>query len=384
MQDFDVLVVGGGIVGLSSAILMTTLGYKVGVIDKNSLNIDDNVSDRVYALNKASLSFLKAHQVLNYLPEDILSYYRKMYVWDEKTGAHIEFSAQLIAEPSLGVIVKEQDLKTALLKRAEEIELKLIANEKVVSIDNTSDGIKIFTNQNNYKAKLLMIADGPLSKVRDMLNVKLTSWSYQQSAIISNVKTVKAHKSCAYQIFTSDGTIAFLPLKDKYTSSIVWCCKQSKAQKLFELDDAEFAQELARSFQYKLEEVTLETKRQCFPLHMRHVKNYVGKNYMFLGDAAHTIHPLAGLGLNLGLSDVSSFAQIIREANNQLPWSSTVLNAYQRERNSSVWKTILLMQTFKQLFMACSPLVLGMRAFGLNLSNESNFLKRLFINFASH
>lgn len=383
MHRFDVIIVGGGVVGLSAAVLMDSLGYKTAVIDKKEIEIQANDdSNRVYALNKASLQFLDTLKILSNIPEGGLAYYRNMFVWDEKNKAHIQFNSKIIADNSLGAIVKEPDLKKAILKKIQEHSIKLISCEEVTSILEVAKGIEIQTDKNNYIAKLLIAADGPQSRARQLLKIELTTWPYKQHAVIGNVKTSIGHNLCAYQVFTNDGTIAFLPLKNQNHSSIVWCGSEDNINNLKSLSDEKFAETLTKAFSHKLGDVELITKRQYFPLHMRHVKNYIGKHYLLAGDCAHTIHPLAGLGLNLGIGDINTYAEILKEINHP-PWSLTVLRKYQRQRKAKVWETVAIMEGFQKLFLSDNPVISNIRGVGLNLANHSNILKRFFITTAN-
>ena len=147
-------------------------------------------------------------------------------------------------------------------------------------------------------------------------------------------------------------------------------------------NEEEFNQALTKAFSAKLGKVKLVSTRYRFPLYMRHAQNYVGKNWLLLGDAAHTIHPLAGLGLNVGLADIACWQQKMQR-NKGVLTSARALGAYQRERKAAVWQTILLMEGFKRLFATSFPPVSLMRAIGLQCCNQLPLLKRLFIQHAA-
>ncbi|RUR16720.1 FAD-dependent monooxygenase [Legionella septentrionalis] len=380
-EYYDVLVLGGGVVGLSAAIAMRQRGYSVGIVDAGMLAADIAKPDaRVYAINQASQSLLQALAVWEQIIKSRISPYTNMYIWDAANQAHIEFDARMVGTDRLGTIIEESVLKQALLARAAELGVSFFANNKVHAVAPDSEEIRVAAGANAWRAQLLMIADGANSATRDLLGVELTSWPYHQQAIVVNVRTEYAHQYTAYQVFNADGPLAFLPLADAHECSIVWSTTQQRAQFLMGLSEEKFNQELTRAFAAKLGSVQIASTRYQFPLHMRHVKQYQGMRWMLMGDAAHTIHPLAGLGLNLGLEDISAWLSILDA---QLAWSPKELRAYQRQRKYAVWQMIAAMQGLKTLFANPLRPVIHLRGFGLNACNQLPILKRFFIEQAA-
>lgn len=383
-QKFDVLVVGGGIVGLTAAIAMAQRKHSVAIIDAGSLNVDVTATDiRVYAINKASQSLLQQLGVWQYLDSSRVSPYHQMHVWDSSNGAYIDFDSRLVAEQNLGAILEESVIKQALLQKvSSESNISLFPHSVIDEVVDVEHGIKISCQNSSWEGQLLMVADGANSPTRKKLNIELTSWSYNQNALVATVKTEKPHLSTAYQVFNSDGPLAFLPLIDPHQCSIVWSTNPARAQKLMALGDEEFNSELALAFANHLGKVELLGARHQFPLQMRHVKQYAGTRWMLLGDAAHTIHPLAGLGLNVGLADVASWINVSERYKGAFG-INRALGAYQRERKHAVWQIILIMEGFKRLFTNSSIPVSAVRGLGLRLCNEMSPIKRLFIDHAA-
>jgi 2-octaprenylphenol hydroxylase len=242
--------------------------------------------------------------------------------------------------------------------------------------------VALVQGDERWLGKLLLIADGAHSPARQILQVAMTQWSYEQHALVAVVQVEKPHKSTAYQVFQPDGPLAFLPLPESHKCSIVWSTSPERAQSLMAMDDKTFNAELTRTFAAKLGDVAVEGMRYQFPLKMRHVQQYAGNRWLLLGDAAHTIHPLAGLGLNLGLADVANWLEQL-DASSRTLVSKKMLGAYQRSRKAAVWQTIVLMEGFKRLFSYQAFPLVSLRAFGLRLCNHSGLLKRLFIQHAS-
>lgn len=383
-QSFDVLVVGGGIVGLTAALAMAKRNYTVAIIDAGSLSVDPSLADlRVYAINQLSQALLQELDVWPHVDLNRISPYHQMYVWDSGSGAHIDFDSRYIASSNLGIIIEESVLKQALFAQISLLtNITLFPNSSVNAVSSCEQNIKISSQDNMWQGQLLMIADGANSPTRQQLNVEFTTWSYNQNALIATVQTDKPHQKTAYQVFNSDGPLAFLPLADPHQCSIVWSTETTRAKRLMELCDTEFNMELNQAFSERLGKATLLSTRHQFPLHMRHVKQYTGQRWLLLGDAAHTIHPLAGLGLNVGLADIHSWLNCLDTGNGDLV-SKKALGAYQRERKHNVWQIIALMEGFKRLFSNSNTPLTSLRGLGLRACNELTPIKRLFIKHAA-
>ncbi|AWN72949.1 UbiH/UbiF/VisC/COQ6 family ubiquinone biosynthesis hydroxylase [Legionella anisa] len=381
--QFNVLIIGGGIVGLTAALAMAQRGYSVAVIDAGSLKVDSKRSDtRVYAINHASRTLLQQLNTWQHLDMSRVSPYRCMYVWDAESKAHIDFDSRYVGAQNLGSIIEESVLKHALLHQVStQSSIHLFPESQVEEVFSEETGVKVCSKQHAWEGQLLMIADGANSPTRQKFKVPLSSWSYEQHALVATVSVEKPHQQTAYQVFRADGPLAFLPLADVHQCSIVWSTDPSHAKKLMSFSDEEFNASLTQAFAKKLGRVEVISRRHQFPLHMRHVKQYVGDRWLLLGDAAHTIHPLAGLGLNVGLADVSSWIRYLDAAQDTL-LSKKALGAYQRERKHEVWQIIMLMEGFKRLFSNSFMPLVALRGLGLSLCNGLTSIKRLFIQHA--
>lgn len=376
----DIIIVGAGIVGLTAAQALSQRGFRVRVLDAGSITADTSSPDpRVYAINRASETLLRQTGVWNYIKSDRLSPYRHMHVWDAMNGAQIDFDSRLVAADNIGHIIEESVLKEALLEALKQQPLvTLIPNTRVSGIQSEGKIIQVQADNQRLTGSLLLIADGANSLCRQMLKVPLTSWSYHQEAIVALVRVEKPHESTAWQIFNPDGPLAFLPMVDEHRCSIVWSTTPERAKTLMALDDTDFNRELTRAFQGQLGQVCVEGARYGFPLTMRHAKQYAGSNWLLMGDAAHTIHPLAGLGLNVGLADLSVWLDCLSRAKNNLV-SQRALGAYQRQRKAEVWQVIAMMQGLKTVFGQTMPSLATLRGMGLNFCNGLKPLKRFFV-----
>ncbi len=382
-SSFDVIVIGGGIVGLSAAIAMNQQGYSVALLDAGALIADTrSIDSRVYAINNASQSLFDALGVWAHLDKSRISPYRHMHVWDAATTAHIDFDARMVGMDRLGTIIEESVIKQALLHCISLQNITMLSQCRVTSVASTDDGVLIKGSDNEWHAKLLIVADGASSVTRQLLGVSVTSWPYHQQAIVTTIRTEKPHQATAYQVFNVDGPLAFLPLADPYQCSIVWSTTPAHAKQLMALSNVEFEEQITAAFFATLGACKVEAKRHEFSLHMRHAKCYSGDNWLLMGDAAHTIHPLAGLGLNVGLADLSAWIDFLA-TDKQKNWSVKTLRAYQRQRKFQVWKMIALMDGLKTLFANPTAPMVALRGLGLRVCNHLQPLKRLFVEQAA-
>lgn len=384
MSHYEIIVVGGGVVGLCTALAMAQKGRQLALIDAGDFTVNTDTPDlRVYAINPASQLFLQSLGVWSLLPAHRLSPYRHMHVWDGTSQAAINFDARMIAASSLGFIIEESILKQALLQRLADFpNIDRFPQQRISRVDSEEPIVSVHASNQSWQTDLLLVADGANSPLRSLLQTPIDTWSYHQHALVARVKTHENHQQTAWQIFNPQGPLAFLPLVDEHTCSIVWSTSPQHAQSLMQLDDDTFNEQLQAAFANKLGAVRVIGERRLFPLQMRQAQQYVGDNWALLGDAAHTVHPLAGLGLNLGLADVRCLVDLMQKAPNGLLGKAS-LGAYQRQRRSEVWQTILALDSLKTLFASPFPPMRFLRGVGLNLCNQLPFIKRLFIEQAS-
>lgn len=370
----DVLVTGGGIVGLTVAKALASANKKVMVVDSRGLDPQLHALPdlRVYAINQASKNLLQTLGIWSRMDPARIAPYMRMHVWDAVSKGHIDFDARMIASPDLGAIVDEGCIKQALLQAlAEDSNVSLFPGNPVTRLAQERGFMTVASETQVWQAEQVIIADGGDSPARQMLRVPITSWSYHQHALVAAVKTEKPHQKTAWQVFHGGDPLAFLPLSDEHACSIVWSVSPDRAKELQAMEPEAFNRVLSETFEHKLGNITLSGERRHFPLVMRHARQLAGDNWVLMGDAAHTVHPLAGLGLNIGLADVASFL------------SCQSLPAWQRERKQAVWQSIALLGGIKSMFAnRLAPLV-ALRGFGLSLCNNLSPVKRMFIEHAT-
>ncbi len=375
----DVLIVGAGQNGLALACGLAQEGFSVQVIDRYLIKlVSAENSLRVSALTPGSLKWLEKLGI-NF---NDFSFFKSMEIWESEKNLsdrlHLEAKS---SEIYLGAISHNDLLQRALYQKACELGVSFkIANP--LEIERNSSSIKLITDQGVFESELLIGADGAQSFVRELSGIKTVFKNYKQKAIVAVIQTEKPHSQTAYQRFLPEGPLAFLPLKNSHQSSIVWSCSHKTAEKLMEEDLEMFEKKLASSFDLRLGRVSCLSERQSFDLKHHHAERYISEKIVLIGDAAHVIHPLAGLGLNLGFKDGMVLINYLVKARNQKRalGSWQMLSHYERERKPHNLKISLAMTGLNDLFKNAWPEVSWARQQGLQWVEKSAWWKRFFLN----
>jgi 2-octaprenylphenol hydroxylase len=276
----------------------------------------------------------------------------------------------------------------ARIQEAADLDIDKVPDRRsrasVAAIDDATWQVTL-TDGTQVRPRLLIGADGAQSRVRDQLGFRCRTWAYDQCAIVTTVTSAKPHSDVARQVFLETGPLAFLPLRPttearhSCISSIVWSLDTTEAKKMMALDDTAFRAQLARAFEYRLGDIVASDRRFSFPLTQNHAVDYVLPGVALIGDAAHTIHPLAGQGINLGFLDAAVLAEEILQAhsNNGLSIDDfSVLRKYQRRRKPHNLMLMSAMEGFKRLFGLDVPPVRIARNLGLSFFNRHSFIKQ--------
>ena len=373
----DLIIVGAGMVGSTLALALQDAGLKIVLIDAGPLQVhpfaaEDVFEPRVSALSAASQRILDRVDAWSGIVERRASPYSDMQVWDGSGTGHIHFSAASVHAEVLGHIVENRVVQDALLDKLHAGGgIEMVANARLEQLVRLDDGWELtLTDGQRFVTPLLVAADGANSTVRRLSGCQTREWDYLHHAIVTSVRCAEPNQRTAWQRFTDDGPLAFLPLRrggDQHWCSIVWSVPESEASRLMGLDDEAFRATLGRAFEHRLGEVLKADPRLCIPLRQRHAKRYVQPGLALIGDAAHSIHPLAGQGVNLGLLDAATLAEVIRaaQARGEPPGSARVLGRYERRRMPHNLAMMAAMEGFERLFQADPPLVRWLRNTGL-------------------
>ncbi len=376
MKNVDVAIIGGGMVGLSLALALKPSGLRVAVIESGEFehSISEQADVRVSALSRSSETILRNLNAWQAIEESRVTAYTGMSVWEQDSFAKIEFDADGVSASNLGHIVENRIIAHSLYQQVKQSpEITLYSQTRCQSLNiGESEAWLMLENGQALTAKLVVGADGARSWVRKQCDIPLTHWDYGHTAIVANVTTNEPHQQIARQVFTPQGPLAFLPLHQPQLSSIVWSTDSDRAESLMALTDDEFDKQLTCEFDARLGLAKLATSRQAFPLTMRYARDFVVDRVALVGDAAHTIHPLAGQGVNLGLLDAAALAQELTKLAHKHQDFGTKANlrGYERWRKAEAAKVIAAMQGFKELFAGSNPAKKLLRGIGMTLAGQ--------------
>lgn len=376
MQSVDIAIVGGGMVGLALAAAFKETDLRIAVIESRTPDhkLTEQPDVRVSALSRSSEVMLRNLGAWQGIVARRSAPYSAMEVWEQDSFARIEFEAQQLAQPDLGHIVENRVIQLALLEQVKQqsnVTLFMPAKCASMAIGEREAWLTLDNGQ-ALTAKLVVGADGANSWVRKQQDIPLTHWDYGHSAIVANIRTTEPHQHVARQIFTPQGPLAFLPLGEENLSSIVWSTEPNRAERLVAMSEREFNKVLTAEFDHRLGLCDVVGERFAFPLKMRYARDFVAQRVALVGDAAHTIHPLAGQGVNLGLLDAASLAQEVLELHQQGEdfGSKRNLRGYERWRKAEAAKMITAMQGFKDLFEGNNPAKKLIRGIGMKFAAQ--------------
>ena len=381
MKQTQVCVVGGGCVGLTLALGLVKANISVVVIDAAAKQVlpGDEYALRVSALSLASQHLFESLQVWPEILAQRARAYTHMDVCDQDSFGKIAFNSDELDLPHLGHIVENDIIRYALINELEQhSQATLMFDTRYQQIHQSDNDVFITLDSGEpVIAKLLVAADGANSAIRKQFNLPITFKDYDHNAIVATVKTTEPHNNTARQVFLPTGPLAFLPLPDANTHSIVWSTSPAHCQTLLAMDDSDFNKAVMAALDGQCGLCEVQSARTAFPLKMRYAQQWVIGKVVLMGDAAHTIHPLAGLGMNLGLKDAAYLIELLTADNKEFA-SNRLLRDYERTRKLDAQKHIAMMQGLKELFAGANPLKKLVRGVGLSLVDNLGPIKHLF------
>ncbi len=385
MESYDVVIVGAGMVGLCLASALGQQNFRVALVDSqhNDTPLKATPENRVSAISQASVNILTRLGAWQALPKERLQAYARMHVWEQDSFAKIDFDSPALVQGNLGYIAENQAIRLALLNQTSLNPNVTMHTGKTIEklVFGQKEAFLSLSDDTMLTATLVVGADGANSFVRRQANLPMTFWDYDHQAIVATVNTEIPHQACARQVFTPTGPLALLPLWQSNQCSIVWSQQSQQAQTLMALNDEDFNKALTVAFDGKLGQLQLESQRQAFPLTMRYVRQWCKDRVVVIGDAAHTIHPLAGQGVNLGFADVAALVeqlQLLREQGKDFGLQRS-LREFERWRKSDAMTMIAAMEGFKHLFSGRHPVKKLLRDVGLSLTDKLPPLKDRFM-----
>ena len=374
--DYDVLIVGGGMVGASLAVALIPLNLNVAMVDAFEFGVSEQPSydDRAIALSYGSSRIYQGMGLWDELQPKTTRIDR-IHISDKGHFGATRLSAKKEKVPALGYLVESRILGKQLYEVLAKSKVEMITPATVTALEKSDTGLSVSIqqgqNEKKITSRLLVASDGTQSKVRELSGIGSSQADYQQAAVIANVSTEEPHNNQAFERFTDNGPIALLPLSDN-RCSLVWTHSTKNGNNDLEetlaLDDQAFLQKLAKAFGYRLGSFTKVGKRSSFPLSLVTAQHFTAYRTAIIGNAAHTMHPVAGQGLNLALRDIAVLADLIADyagTKNSDIGSADLLQAYEKQRTGDVKTTVRYTDSLVRLFSNDNFLLGHARAGGL-------------------
>jgi len=392
-ESFDLIVVGAGLVGCAFALdVAQRSNLKVALVERSSrLGVDarepsiSSGNQRVVALGMKSVDILRRVGAFKQLTPIQAHAYTSMRVWDENSIGELSFDALDVGKSLLGYMVDALACTSVLQETADCFPnatrssggLTCFFDTNISAIELGAAGCHLYGgDQIHLKAPLVVAADGSRSWVRQQAKIQSSRLNYEQLGIVAKIKSESSHQNCAWQRFLKTGPLAILPLHDNYCS-IVWSADSSHAKRLMDLPDDEFCALLGQTVDWRLGNIIEVSPRQSFPLLSQQAETYTAPGVALIGDAAHSIHPLAGQGANLGFKDAECLANLIVAAKPNEHARLSLLDQYQKRRGPDNRQTDMLMTLLNGGFKNSNRAVSALRGWGMNWFDQNSFLKKV-------
>jgi 2-polyprenylphenol 6-hydroxylase len=377
MNNFDVVIIGGGMVGQAFALSMSQkTNATIAIIEPNNPNpkLNKDFHTRVSAITPTSESFLQSIGVWDLIKRKHA--FTQTKVWDQNSHGNLDFNAIDDDLTHLGHIVENDAIQAAMFSALGDTKVVFIG-AKLNDIEKTEKGYQLkLDDGQSLSCDLLIGADGARSRIRTLAGIEFSETNYQQKAIVCNIRSSQKFEQTTWQRFLSDSIIALLPLSD-HEASIVWSAENHLADELVALSVQDFADRLSAGVEYRFGQFEVLSEVQAFPLIERSAKDYVKANIALIGDAAHNIHPLAGQGVNLGFADVEELSNQLRDST-KLLGDYSVLRTYARARRLDNELMAKTMTGLNWIYKENNEPLRWLRGFGMNLINENPTLKSFF------
>ncbi len=378
---FDIGIVGAGLIGSALALWLNKHSdFSVCLIERQPvLNEPEIDNQRVVALGALAHDFLDSIGVFQTLGPDHAHPYSTMHVWDENSDGELNFEADSLNQANLGHMVDSPMCNYKLQQALLSSNVSCYFNSSVASIGYQSKRAKLEIETagalDSLSCNLLIAADGARSWLRQQAKIFANTQAYGQKGIVATIETELSHQDCAWQGFLETGPVAVLPLANNQ-SSIVWSADDLRAEELLSLGERDFETALSQALKNRLGRVSLRSKRLSFPLKSVQAERYFAGNIVLVGDAAHSIHPMAGQGANLGFKDALALGRLLISADKSSIASPRLLSKYQRQRQSDNRQTDALMTVLHHAYRVDVAAFMLARGAGMNLLNALPLLRK--------
>jgi 2-polyprenylphenol 6-hydroxylase len=385
-MEFDLIIVGSGLVGASLALALKSAGLKIALVEARPPVAFDTTDwdSRIYAISPGSAAFLESCGAWSAMDLDRVCRVEEMSIFGDDDHSRLGFSAYESGLRELAFIVENRELQQALWRavhREPAIELFAPATCRELTLTEDEACLKL-SDGGTLRAKLVVGADGADSWVRAQADVDVEVRAYGQTAVVANFTVEKPHRGTACQWFKRGGVLALLPLPGNRVS-MVWSIAEEGAARLLEASAAELATQVAAASHDRFGNLDLITPAMAFPLRLQRVRSLAAHRLTLVGDAAHSVHPLAGQGVNLGLRDARELAQVMLQRGPQQDCGDFfLLRRYARARREDIVATQFATDSLHRMFANDSPAIGKLRNLGLQLTNRQTRLKNLLVQHA--
>ncbi len=387
-ERFDAVIVGGGMVGATLAAAIAHSSLKLAVVEAaepKEFHNDQEYDLRVSAISIASQRMFEAVGAWQGMLDKRACPYRRMLVWDGQAAGKTLFESGDIYEPVLGNIIENRVIQLSLLDVVKSMDnIEWISPERVERIvEKPQEMLLELESGRIISGGLLVGADGANSVVRRLCGIDIEKTPYQQHALVATVETELPQQDITWQRFMPSGPQAFLPLRG-HNASMVWYHSGEEVTRLKSLDENQFIREMEESFPERLGHIAGVRERGSFPLIKSHAKRYVKPRVVLIGDASHTIHPLAGQGVNLGLMDAAELTDVILASRNKDRdiGGLSALRKFERARRGYNTAMIAAMDVFHHAFKDQPYPIKRLRSSALNFADKAGPVKKLAMRYA--
>jgi 2-octaprenylphenol hydroxylase len=378
-MTFDVLIIGGGLVGASLAAALKSSGLNMALVETQpTAPSNEGWDNRIYAISPGGAAFLNQCNAWQQLDMNRVQPVETMRVFGDE-GMELDFSAYQLGEPELAFILENRLLQQVLWQGLHEQDnLALFHPAHCASLVWHDDAAYLqLEDGRTLKAKLVVGADGGNSWVRQQAGIVAPPTLYDQHGVVANFTVEKSHRATAFQWFQPDGILALLPLPQQMVS-MVWSVSPGKAKVLLQLSNEELCAQVAAASHHTLGALQLVTPPAAFPLRSLNLPQIIKSRLALVGDAAHNIHPLAGQGVNLGFRDARQLAEVLLQRDAQQDCGNIhLLRRYERARKEDVLSMLLTTDVLQKLFNNSNPLLRAARNLGLAATNRIAPLKKM-------
>ena len=378
-QQHDIIINGAGMVGAVTALLLAEQGFTVALIESQAqthYSQKDARQLKVSAISKHNLGLFERLGLTEHWQPSRIGYYDKMRVWDNHSTGEVEFSGE--GNQVLGAMLENNQIIAAAQQTANEHNnIEVYFARTVTEFEDTARKVHLtLDNQSKLNGYLLLGADGARSMVRTQLGIETQQKPYQQKGLVCYLQIENAPARTALQAFNSGGPVGLLPMNGGLFS-MVWSLPEDQVEHWLKAEESRFINGLKVHINRDFGDIELRSDRQAFPLNKTYAQNFYKGRVALLGDAAHTIHPLAGQGVNLGFGDAECLVEKLNQVSlKDADELALALRKYQRVRMAEVHKTAETMHALHHLFTNQSAPVKMLRAFGMNRVNQINPLKQ--------